>query len=68
MYRLIKPDLTILAGDLVNRGGESSGETDMQVIAEQLKLLQSRLIVIPGNHDGEVEKFYQYFPRPEPIY
>ena len=67
LNRLIKPDLTILAGDLVNRGGESSGETDMQVIAEQLKLLQSRLIVIPGNHDGEVEKFYQYFPRPEPI-
>lgn len=67
LNRLIKPDLTIVAGDLVNRGEQSYGQHDMQIIAEQLKLLQSPLIVIPGNHDVAPEKFYDFFPRPERI-
>ncbi len=67
LNRLIKPDLTIVAGDLVNRGEQSYGQHDMQIIAEQLKLLQSPLIVIPGNHDVAPEKFYDFFPRPDRI-
>lgn len=67
LNRLILPDVTILAGDLVNRGDSEYGPHDMQVIAEQLKLLQSQIIVIPGNHDGPAEKFYKFFPEPERI-
>ena len=67
LNRLIKPDLTILAGDLVNRGDAPYGAHDMQIIADQLKELHSQVIVIPGNHDGSVENFYKYFPQPERI-
>lgn len=67
LNRLIKPDLTILAGDLVNRGDAAYGAHDLQIIAEQVKLLQSHVIAIPGNHDGDAKTFYQYFPQPERI-
>ena len=67
LNRLIKPDLTILAGDLVNRGDASYGEHDMQVLSSQLKLLHSPVIAIPGNHDGAAADFYKYFPQPERI-
>ena len=32
-----------------------------------LDKLVSPLIVLPGNHDGNMEAFYQDFPRPEPV-
>lgn len=64
---LIRPDVTILAGDLVNSGTAEYGTHDMQVVAELLEPLQSHVIVIPGNHDGPAEQFYTFFPKPEPI-
>ena len=67
LNRLIRPDLTILAGDLVNRGDAGYGPHDMRVVAEQVGLLKSPVIVIPGNHDGPAEAFYEIFPKPERI-
>ena len=67
LNRLVRPDLTIVAGDLVNRGGEAYGPHDMAVIARLLKALKSPVIVIPGNHDGPADAFYSFFPRPERI-
>ncbi len=67
LNRLIRPDLTILAGDLVNRGAEAYGPHDLTVIARLVKALKSPVIVIPGNHDGPADAFYNYFPQPERI-
>ena len=67
LNRLVRPDLTIIAGDLVNRGDLEYGHHDMLVIAECLKRLHSPFIVIPGNHDAPAEEFYKYFPQPERI-
>ena len=53
LNRLIRPDLTILAGDLVNRGDAAYGPHDMRVVAELVGLLKSPVIVIPGSMEME---------------
>lgn len=67
LNRLIRPDLTVLAGDLVNRGDAAYGPHDMQVVAGLAGLLKSQVIVITGNHDGPAASFYEFFPKPERI-
>jgi len=64
---LIKPDLTILLGDMVNDGNAPDGEARMITLREIVDKLESPCITIPGNHDGDVEKFYKVFESPQDI-
>lgn len=67
LNRLIKPDLTILLGDLIDNGNGPQAADDRKVLHEQIKLLQSPVIALPGNHDGAPDRFYEVFPRPPDI-
>ena len=67
LNRLIKPDVTILLGDLIDNGNGPQAEEDLKILHEQIKLLQSPVIALPGNHDGDPDHFYEVFPRPPAI-
>lgn len=62
--RWIKPDITLLLGDVVADGQDPSAREDMQKLRDITELLQSPTIVIPGNHDGQIETFYSFFKPP----
>lgn len=62
LNRYVKPDLTILAGDLLEDPHDVELLTELAAI---LKQLDSPVLVIPGNHDPAAELFYQYLPKPE---
>lgn len=57
----LKPDLTILCGDLVD-----SPQTPelLPHLVDIARTLTMPWLAIPGNHDPEPDVFYQYFPRP----
>jgi len=61
LNRHIKPDITIIAGDLIADPPESGL---LKELAGILALLESPYLVIPGNHDPAPEIFYQDIPRP----
>ena len=62
--RYIKPDLVILAGDLID---QPDAPDSLQLLAD-LKNIFDKLecphIAIPGNHDPEPDIFYSVFNRP----
>ena len=61
LNREIKPDILLVGGDLVN----NSNDTELlKELDEILQTVQSPKIIIPGNHDPEPERFYQYIQRP----
>ena len=60
LNRFIKPDLTVVLGDLVDDGSREGHERLAGIISK----LESPYIVIPGNHDGDIEQFYSIYPRP----
>lgn len=57
----VRPDILLVGGDLINDPGDAEMLTDL---AEILKKADCPQIIIPGNHDPEPERFYQYFRRP----
>ena len=59
----IKPDVTILLGDLA----DEAEPNDLRVLKNVLDDLDSKVIAIPGNHDGDPDQFYSIFPKPDPI-
>ncbi|HQC52922.1 MAG TPA: metallophosphoesterase, partial [Lentisphaeria bacterium] len=67
LNRLLRPDVVILLGDMVNAGHLASGQDDLRTLWQHVKLISSPVIAIPGNHDGPVDDFYQVAPRPAPI-
>ncbi len=60
LNRFIKPDLTVVLGDLVEDGSREGIERLKLII----DLLESPSIVIPGNHDGDLDAFHSVYPRP----
>lgn len=58
--RFIKPDLTVVLGDLVDDGSRDGLERLKPII----DLLDSPCIIIPGNHDGDLDTFYSVYPHP----
>lgn len=62
--RWIKPDVTLLLGDMVDDGESPEAHTRLQQCREAVDLLQSPSIVIPGNRDGNIDSFYRIFQRP----
>lgn len=60
LNRFTKPDLTIILGDLVDNKNENH-----QHLKEIIDLLESPVVIIPGNHDGDINDFYSIYPKPE---
>jgi len=64
LNRMIKPDVTILLGDLLDLGDESYGPGLRKRLNEILGILDSPVIIVRGNHDGDVDNFYRDFEHP----
>jgi len=67
LNELEHPDLTLVLGDLLNDGDLPDATERLTLLKEMLDKLKSPSIVIPGNHDGDVEEFYRVFARPKDI-
>ncbi len=62
--RLVLPDVTVLLGDLLDCGDGPLARRQRCELADIAQKLVSPLIVLPGNHDGELSEFYLDFPKP----
>ena len=64
LNRLIRPDITLIVGDLVDDGTCPAGRAALSRVAEVINRLDCPNIIIPGNHDGDPDAFYRIMPRP----
>ena len=67
LNRFVRPDVTLVLGDLVNEGTAPDTPERLEHLRAILDKLDSPTIVIPGNHDGDVNAFYRVFERPQAI-
>lgn len=63
LNRYIKPDVTVILGDLIDDPKSPNAVEDMNTLKSAIDLLQSPVIVMPGNHDLCYEDFYSVFPE-----
>jgi len=64
LNRFVKPDVTVLLGDLLDQGSGTDGSALRAQLAKIIATIESPTIVLPGNHDGDAETFYRDFERP----
>ncbi|MDD3117927.1 MAG: metallophosphoesterase [Victivallales bacterium] len=64
LNRVVKPDVVIIAGDLIDDPHGDRKSELLTELAEIVGKITAPVIVIPGNHDPSPELFYRYFPRP----
>ena len=64
LNRFIRPDITLVLGDLLNEPDTRRTEHLLAGQQQILALLDSPCIVLPGNHDPAPEVFYRIMPRP----
>ncbi len=64
LNRIIKPDVTVILGDLLNDGSGEQGAGERRRLLDIMQRIESPLLVLPGNHDGDADDFYREFPRP----
>jgi len=64
LNRFVKPDVTVLLGDLLDQGSGTDGSALRAQLAKIVATIESPSIVLPGNHDGDAETFYRDFERP----
>jgi len=55
--RFIKPDITLLLGDLV----DDAQKRDLEVIKSLSDKIRCPTLVVPGNHDGDLSQFFDVF-------
>ena len=67
LNRLIRPDVTLVLGDLIDYGSSPDAEKNLLQIRSILDRLDSPYIAIPGNHDPIPQEFYRVFERPDEI-
>ena len=67
LNRLIRPDITLVLGDVIDDGNSQNSEKNLLHIRSILDKLHSPYIVIPGNHDNTPEAFYKVFDSPKDI-
>ncbi|MFC1735005.1 metallophosphoesterase [Candidatus Hydrogenedentota bacterium] len=67
LNRHVRPDITLVLGDMVDDGERAEAVDALAGIRATLDILESPYIVIPGNHDGDVDQFYSIFERPQPF-
>jgi histidinol phosphatase-like PHP family hydrolase/predicted phosphodiesterase len=63
----IKPDITIITGDLIDNPESPENQDLLSVLNNIIKKIDSATIVIPGNHDIPANIFYQTVSIPENI-
>ncbi|MDD3116371.1 MAG: metallophosphoesterase [Victivallaceae bacterium] len=63
--RFIKPDIVLIAGDLINDPSSSDAAEKTAQLYKIIKMLKMPFIVIPGNHDLKNPEFYNIFPKPQ---
>ncbi len=64
--RFIRPDAVLLLGDLINDADGPGSEAELRRIRAILDLLECSWIAVPGNHDGDADRFYRSMPDPGP--
>lgn len=64
LNRHIRPDLTVILGDLVNDGNAPEADAQFQTMRKTLDLLRMPWMALPGNHDADPKRFFRHFPRP----
>ncbi|MHC4883672.1 MAG: metallophosphoesterase [Planctomycetota bacterium] len=67
LNRLVRPDVVLVLGDLVEDGDRDGADEYYARIKAILDTLDCPMLILPGNHDGTGERFYQRFPRPKAI-
>lgn len=67
LNRLVRPDVTLILGDILDNGTSMQAEKNLRHIRSILDRLDSPYIAIPGNHDNAPEAFYRVFDRPREI-
>ena len=67
LNRLIRPDVTLVLGDLLDDGGAPGAGERLLKLRGVLDTLDAPYIAIPGNHDSGADVFYQTFARPKAI-
>jgi histidinol phosphatase-like PHP family hydrolase len=65
--RMIRPDVTVLLGDLLNDGDAPAAPGLLARMRNIADLVAGPVIAIPGNHDGSPDAFYSAFDRPGPF-
>ncbi len=65
LNRFIQPDVTLVLGDLIDDGSAPDALERLGRLHAILDKLKSPTIIIPGNHDGDVDAFYRVFERPK---
>lgn len=64
LNRYIKPDLVFIGGDLIDAPKDANATTLLDELKAIVDLIESPVIVIPGNHDPVKEDFYKIFESP----
>jgi len=67
LNRFIRPDVTVVLGDVADAGAAPGAGRFYRAIREALDQLDSPAVVLPGNHDCDAETFYTYFEKPAEI-
>ncbi len=67
MNRLIRPDVVLVLGDVLNDGEALDAEERLHALRRVLDRLDAPYLAIPGNHDPATEDFYAVFARPADI-
>ncbi len=60
-YMGIKPDLTVLLGDLVENGSDRGADLDLSTLHGELTRSGIPVLSVPGNHDTEPATFNAFF-------
>jgi histidinol phosphatase-like PHP family hydrolase/calcineurin-like phosphoesterase family protein len=68
LNNLIRPDVTLILGDLIDDGNSVDAQKNLLHIRSILDKLDSPYIAIPGNHDNNPEEFYKIFDCPNDIH
>jgi len=65
LNRLIRPDVTLVLGDLLDDGEGPEAHQRLLELRAVLDALDAPYLAIPGNHDGDEALFYRVFTRPD---
>ncbi len=57
----VEPTVLILLGDLVDNGDADGGEEDLAAIADAADETGMKVLVAPGNHDGDADRLAKIF-------
>ncbi len=64
---MVRPDITLLMGDILENGDAAGAAAERYRLQNILRDLRGPYIIIPGNHDGDIEAFYRSFNRPPDV-